>query len=416
VFRVALTILASEWGPVVILELLLLIADASLLLAATVVGVLVLVLLIEILLSLAKPRAVLAEPAPATCCYTIVMPAHDEVGTIEHTLAVTLAQVSDHGSVLVVADNCTDETAAVSAAAGAKVIKRTNPAQRGKGYALDFAMRSLASHPPDVVVILDADCTPTPGTIERLVSSCHRLGRPVQARYELTTPERGAGLMQRVGAFAWRVKNIVRPTGLANVGLPCLLMGTGMAFPYAALARTHLDTGHLVEDMVLGLELTDVGQAPVFLPEACVTSALPPSVEGQASQRTRWETGHLQVISELVPRYLWRGVRTGNVRLCALALHAAVPPLAFLALMLIGIVLACVLVAAAGGQGSGFDIALAACAGAALALGIAWHRCGRDLLSATELLMLPFYVISKLSMYARALTGQKLQWVRTKRD
>jgi cellulose synthase/poly-beta-1,6-N-acetylglucosamine synthase-like glycosyltransferase len=400
----------------VIFELLLLIADATLLLAAMGVGVLVLVLLIEVLLSLAKPRKVFDRAAVATCSYTIVMPAHDEVGTIEHTLAVTLAQVSERGSVLVVADNCTDETAAVSAAAGAKVITRNNPALRGKGYALDFAMRSLAGNPPDVVVILDADCTPTPGSIDRLVAACHRLGRPVQARYELTTPERGAGLMQRVGAFAWRVKNIVRPTGLVNAGLPCLLMGTGMAFPYAALAATNLETGHLVEDMVLGLELTDAGCAPVFLSEACVISALPPSVEGQASQRTRWETGHLQVISQLVPRFFLRGVRTGNFRLCTLALHAAVPPLAFLALMLIGIVLASVLVAALGGQGSGLDMALAACAGAALALGIAWFKCGRDLLSATELLMLPFYVISKLSMYARALTGQRLQWVRTKRD
>jgi cellulose synthase/poly-beta-1,6-N-acetylglucosamine synthase-like glycosyltransferase len=378
----------------VIFELLLLLADVALLVAATVLCALVLVLLIEVLLSLAKPRAGLAEPAPATCSYTIVMPAHDEVGTIEHTLAVTLAQVSERGSVLVVADNCTDETAAVSASAGAQVIVRNNPMLRGKGYALDFAIR----------------------TINRLVAACHHLGRPVQARYELTAPARGAGLMQRVGAFAWRVKNIVRPTGLVNAGLPCLLMGTGMAFPYAALAQTNLETGHLVEDMVLALELTDAGEAPVFLPEACVISALPPSVEGQASQRTRWETGHLQVVYELVPRFLWRGVWTGNGRLCTLALHAAVPPLAFLALLLVAIVLASVVVAAAGGQGSGLDMALAACAGAALALGIAWHRCGRDLVAATELLMLPFYVLSKLSMYARALTGQKLQWVRTKRD
>jgi cellulose synthase/poly-beta-1,6-N-acetylglucosamine synthase-like glycosyltransferase len=400
----------------VILELLLLIADVALLFAAIGVGILVLVLLVEVLLSLAKQQPALNEATAAACSYTVVMPAHDEVGTIEHTLAVTLAQISNRGTVLVVADNCTDETAAVSAHAGADVITRNNPERRGKGYALDFAIRSLAASPPDVVVILDADCTPTPGSIERLVAACHRLGRPVQARYDLTTPERDAGLMQRVGAFAWRVKNVVRPTGLANAGLPCLLMGTGMAFPYAALARTNLETGHLVEDMVLGLQLTDAGHAPVFVPEACVISALPPSVEGQASQRTRWETGHLQVISQLVPRFLLRGVRTGNVPLCALALHAAVPPLAFLALVLVGLVAASVLVAAAGGQGSALDLSLAACAGAALALGIAWFKCGRDLLSPTELLMLPFYVVSKLSMYARALTGQKLQWVRTKRD
>ena len=38
-----------------------------------------------------------------------------------------------------------------------------------------------------------------------------------------------------ISALAFLVKNQVRPRGLARLGLPCLLTGTGMAFPWAVI-------------------------------------------------------------------------------------------------------------------------------------------------------------------------------------
>lgn len=57
-----------------------------------------------------------------------------------------------------VADNCTDDTARLASAAGAEVIERHDALLRGKGYALDFGVRHLAQQPPDVVIVVDADC------------------------------------------------------------------------------------------------------------------------------------------------------------------------------------------------------------------------------------------------------------------
>ena len=194
-----------------------------------------------------------------------------------------------------IADNCSDDTAAVAAAAGAQVIERHDPQQRGKGFALDFGVRQLSQRPPQVLIIVDADCEVASGCIQRLASLCAARGRPIQGRYRMNLPA-AAGALRRIAQFAWLVRNEVRPRGLARVGLPCQLMGSGMAFPWHMVAGGRLASGHLVEDLKLGLELAQAGSAPLFCPDALVSSVFPASAAGVASQRRRWEHGHLSVL------------------------------------------------------------------------------------------------------------------------
>ncbi len=383
---------------------------------AIVLAVITAVLLVEVLASLRPLKCNFPRAEKTPCSYVVVIPAHDEVGTIEETLAVALDDVDDCGQVLVVADNCTDATAGVAAAAGANVIERQDPTRRGKGFALDFAIRHLAQHAPEVVVVLDADCKPAAGTIRQLVATCHRTGRPVQARYDLVRPDNVDGIIARVGAFAWRVKNWVRPAGLANLGLPCHLMGTGMALPWSDVMNGRLESDHLVEDMVLGLELTAQGSGPVFVPDARIVSALPPSIDGQMSQRTRWETGHLQVIFGIVPRAMVQALYNRKPALFALALDTAIPPLALHALLLIATTVIAGLVAVIGGSPAALAVILGANVAAAIALAVAWYKAGRDLLSVRDLAILPAYVACKIPLYARAMAGSRVQWKRTKRS
>ncbi len=181
------------------------------------------ILLLEIVVGATRKPPIAREHHETTCSYVVVIPAHNEVGTIEATLQSTLEQISPSGRVLVVADNCTDQTESISHAAGARVIVRTEPDRRGKGYALEFAAHHLAADPPQVVVVLDADCIAEPGTTNSLVATCDRIGRPVQARYTLDAPHGKASLLSRVSRFAWHVKNMIRPTGTGRLGFPCLL-------------------------------------------------------------------------------------------------------------------------------------------------------------------------------------------------
>jgi hypothetical protein len=59
-------------------------------------------------------------------------------------------------------------------------------------------------------------------------------------------------LKSKVSEFAWCVKNLVRPLGYSNLGCPCQLMGTGMAFKWSTLSKADLANGNIVEDMKLG--------------------------------------------------------------------------------------------------------------------------------------------------------------------
>ena len=358
-----------------------------------------------------RPRAM---PSVARPKVAVVVPAHDEAGTIGATLRSIALQLLPQDRLLVVADNCTDRTAASAAAAGAEVIERTDPVRRGKGYALDFAIRRLERDPPEVVVVVDADCEVAAGAIERLARTCVHTGRPVQALYLMRSPE-AAGLGTRLAEFAWRVRNHVRPLGYRRLGLACQLMGSGMAFPWGVIGRAPLASGHIVEDLMLGLELARAGSAPLFCPEARVTSVFPGTAEGARAQRARWEHGHLGVIFGRAPRLFAEGIRQANVSLLDLAVDLCVPPLALLLALILAALAGSALLVAATGRALPLSLAVAALALFVLAVLAAWARHGRGVIPFGSLAYAPVYALRKLPLYAGFFVKRQVDWVRTRR-
>jgi len=358
-----------------------------------------------------------AKPAPSTARprVAVLVPAHNESVVIVATLTSILPQLQAGDRLLVVADNCSDDTAALARAAGAEVLERSNQQQRGKGYALDFGVQYLAGDAPEVMIIVDADCKVAEGSIERLACCCVESGRPTQALNLMHAPA-GASLKVRIAAFAWRVKNLVRPRGFARLGLPCQLMGTGMTFVWRDMSLTDLASGHIVEDLKMGFDFCRSGKPPLFCPEAQVDSFFPRSDEGVTTQRTRWEHGHLGVILSDAPKLLVESVRRGNWSLLAMSIDLLVPPLALLTLLAV----ACFVMAWLLFMFSWLVLpALIASLGVAL-LGVtillAWSVFGRQIISFATLLYAPFYALKKIPLYVSFLFKRQVDWVRSKRD
>jgi cellulose synthase/poly-beta-1,6-N-acetylglucosamine synthase-like glycosyltransferase len=372
------------------------------------------VLFVQVLMALPayRPREMPGGQRPEVA---IVIPAHNEALAILDTLGSIVPQLTAGDRLLVVADNCTDDTAKIAAAAGAEVIERKDQERRGKGYALDFGVRHLERRPPEVVIIIDADCLVGMGTIDRLARLCRQTERPVQALDLMHSPE-GAGLKMRLAEFAWLVKNQVRPLGYHRLGLPCQLMGTGMALPWSGIRSSALASGHIVEDLVLGINLTRSGTPPLFCPEALVTSSFPATAEGVTVQRTRWEHGHLKMILSDALRLFAEAIAYGNAKLMALVLDLCVPPLTLLLLLTVTVFIGSAVFFAATNVALPLWFAAAVLVMLASAVLLSWARFGRQILSLSDLAYAPFYALWKSPVYFTFLVRRQVEWVRSRRE
>jgi cellulose synthase/poly-beta-1,6-N-acetylglucosamine synthase-like glycosyltransferase len=363
--------------------------------------------------SLPIPKRLFTEERPSAAV-AVLVPAHNEESGIAATLVSICSQLHQGDRLVVVADNCTDETAAIALMAGAEVVERRDNERRGKGYALDAGIRYLSAAAPDIVVMIDADCTLGANTIDRLVSAAIAADRPIQARYLMIRPGH-AKLDLAVAEFAFLVKNHVRPLGLARLDLPCQLTGSGMAIPWAILSRANLAHGNVVEDMQLGLDLARIGFAPQFCEGAAIFSEFPVSKDGLVSQRHRWESGHLATIrsvgSSLFDLGVWR-----NPAYLAMVLDVIVPPLTLLILLL---VMTLFLSTGLAMVGHGMLPAIIAAANVlvlATATAAAWTAHGRKAIPVRSVGRIPFYVLGKLKLYPRTLISRASDgWIRTDR-
>lgn len=358
------------------------------------------------------PKPLRADPLPRT---TLLIPAHNEEAGIASTLASVFAAIFPQLEMLVVADNCTDATAALARQYGAQVIERSDPAHIGKGYALAFGVEFLKTDPPDIVIVLDADCLVQVDALKYLAHSVLDTARPVQAVYTLqSVPE--ASSKTAVSNFAFLVKNLVRPAGLAQLGAPCFLTGSGMAFPWSILSKLPLASGHLSEDMWLSVLLACEGQAPRLSSNAFVYGTPPRRDNSLQTQRARWERGHLQTMGRGIPRLVRAAFTLQSAEPLWLALELSVPPLALLLLIVTLLLLVSALGAALGLSVAPLIIALLNLI-LVFAAGLAvWWKFGRTDLSAQTLLAVPGYILWKIPLHFNTLFRTRVSWTRTDRD
>ena len=345
----------------------------------------------------------------------VIVPAHNEEAGIVATLSHLIPQLLPGDRIVVVADNCNDQTASVARQAGVEVIERHNTQKRGKGYALDFAIQYLSSEPPSVVVIVDADCKSDAILLSRLSMVCDYYQRPVQALY-LMHAHQDSGLKVKVAAFAWLFKNKVRALGCANLGLPCQLMGTGMAFPWSSLCKVNVASGEIVEDLKLGLDLALLNTPPLFCGDVAVESMFPESIAGLNVQRTRWEHGHLAMVIKTAPGLMIEALKSRNFKLFTMVLDMVVPPLALLAMMIFSYLLVALgwfFITA-----STFPLVLSVSLlfFFGIAIFAAWLTFGREVISLLGLLYVPFYVLRKIPLYLKFMVNRQVEWVRSNRD
>lgn len=233
-----------------------------------------------------------------------LVPAHNEADQIAETLASLRAQEQAPDRLIVIADNCTDDTAAIAAGLGAEVVVTEGNEHKKAGalnQVLDRLLPSLDER--DLVLVMDADSALAPGFVAH---GADRLATGDLAAVGGTfTGKPGGGLVgvfQR-NEYARYARDVRRLRGKALVltGTATLFRATTLQRVVAARAAGELpgaahvyDVRVLTEDNELTLAILHLGLRILCPPECALTTEVMPTWRDLFRQRLRWKRGALE--------------------------------------------------------------------------------------------------------------------------
>ncbi len=261
------------------------------------------------------PRVVMAETrgvfaGPVTV--TVLIPAHDEAASIAATLDSLAAQEPAPDRVVVVADNCSDDTGSIARSHGAEVFVTVGNTEKKAG-ALNQALHGLLGGlgDNDLVMCMDADTVLDEGFlaagVQRFTSD-----RALMAIGGLFYGEQGHGLLGQLqrNEYVRYSREIKRRRGRVFV-----LTGTASMFRPRALRAVAdqrggllpgrhgdvYDTAALTEDNELTLAIKSLGGL-MASPDRCrVVTELMPTWRNLWTQRLRWQRGALENLGAYGP-------------------------------------------------------------------------------------------------------------------
>ncbi len=237
-----------------------------------------------------------------------------------------------HVHIFVMADNCTDNTAEVARRYGAKVYRRNNPYQIGKGYALEALFNSIKRDHPDGFdgyFIFDADNILAPEYIEKMNEALCR-------GYDIVTCYRNSKNYGDSWISAGNALFFMRESRYMNqardlCGSSCAVSGTGFMLSRSMVEE--MDGWHyhmLTEDIEFSMDQIAKGRRIAYCDEAEIFDEQPVGFLQSWRQRIRWTKGNIAVYLKY-GRELLKGAMHGSLSCYDMAM--SVVPAYFLSIV-----------------------------------------------------------------------------------
>jgi cellulose synthase/poly-beta-1,6-N-acetylglucosamine synthase-like glycosyltransferase len=254
--------------------------------------------------------AVLPRPSASDSGHrvAVLVPAHDEQVGIAATIRSLRAQTRAPDRILVIADNCTDDTVSIAESLGVEILQTVGNRARKAGALNQGLARVLSElEPDDVVLTMDADSQLNPDFIENGLRYLHRYPRRggISGSYEAADHPTWIGLMQKI-EFTQGLRTVHRKAGKIHV-----LAGAATMFRVEALRRvaeargSHLIPGvrgliylesSLTEDYELTVAIKRVGYDPRCAKDCRVVTDVMPTWHDWRNQRLRWQRGTMETL------------------------------------------------------------------------------------------------------------------------
>lgn len=348
--------------------------------------------------------------------FDVIVPAHNEAAVIEGVVTSLrkLDWPADGFRVLVVADNCTDSTAALARAAGAEVLERHDTQHRGKGYALDFAFQASQAHGwAYAVVVVDADTEVSANLLEAFAARIEIGAKAIQAHYGVLNSQ--ASWRTRLMTIAMASFHQVRSRARERLQLSCGIRGNGWCITHRLLHQVPYRAFSLTEDIEYGIDLGLAGYRVHYADEAHVTAMMVSGEPAARTQRQRWEDGRFHLVRSKTLPLLQAAMGRGGGVCLDLALDLLVLPLSYVA---VNVAVLIVLAGVALWWEASMEIWLWLGLGCGISLLLyvlrGWQLSGVGLRGLVDLVRAPFFVFWKVLLMLRP--RGSAEWVRTKRE
>lgn len=359
-----------------------------------------------------------APTAPQTASepprLVFLVPAHNERLLIGPCVRSLLAQAypRDRLRVVVIADNCEDETAAIAREAGAEVFERTDTVRRGKPYALAWTIERIGTGAADAFVVIDADSEVPADYAAQIAASGPVRPGALQTYFGISNEYET--WLTRLSGLLMRLRYEVQFPAKARAGINVPLTGNGMVLGAELLERRPWRAFSVTEDWELYAEYTARGERIGYVPAARLISQEARSTSQSATQRVRWQAGRLAVRRAWGPE-----VRTSRVISFAQKVDVHIElywpsPAVHVSLAMVGAA-----VALAGGVGLSLVVAAfaAAIGETAVRVAVIVARHPQPGPTIRALVWAPFYAVWRLGIGVRARFSRRArgEWVRTAR-
>lgn len=270
--------------------------------------------------------------AAFTCCYTyqlfyvfvvLTRKAPKRIAKADHRFAVLVAARNESmviadliGSIkaqnypqhlidiYVIADNCTDDTAAIARRAGATVFTRFNTEKVGKGYALDYGLQAIWEEFPsknyEAYFVFDADNVLDENYF-REMNATFDSGAKASTSYRNSKNFDSNWISAGYGVWFLREAKFLNQARL-TLNTSSAVSGTGFFIAADILEKAGGWKWHLLtEDIEFSASSIIDGVRISYTPTAVLYDEQPTTFRDSWNQRFRWAKGFYQVFAH----YAW---------------------------------------------------------------------------------------------------------------